>query len=484
MIDELIAERLKKLVRLKEAGINPYPAKTRRSYTIGDALKKFSSLARSKKKIYLVGRIMALRDQGGVIFLDLRDETGKIQAVLKKNNLKNFQLFRETLDRGDFISVLGVLFVTKRGEKSIETKDINVLTKSLRPIPVEWYGLEETEIRLRRRYLDLLLNPETKEMFRRKTVFWSAVRTFLKKEGFMEVELPVLEPIPGGAEAEPFKTHMNALDTDFYLRISLELPLKKLMVGGYEKVFEIGRIFRNEGIDREHLQDYTQMEFYWAYHDYNDLMSLTEKMFKYVIKETTGGLVTSFGGKKIDWSKKWPKVDYVEAFKKINGLDPVRASREELWKLAVRILDKLPEENASKGRLIDLIYKKTVRPTLIQPCFLINHPKLVSPLAKSRPEDPETTERVQIMACGTELSNGFSELNDPIDQRERFEEQAKLRAAGDKEAMMMDEEFLIALEYGMPPTAGFGMSERVFAILMDKPVRETVFFPLMRPREE
>jgi lysyl-tRNA synthetase class 2 len=275
---------------------------------------------------------------------------------------------------------------------------------------------------------------------------------------------------------------MNALDTDFYLRISLELPLKKLVVGGYESVFEIGRIFRNEGIDREHLQDYTQMEFYWAYHDYNDLMVLTEKMLKYVVKETTGGLVTSFGGRKIDWSKKWPKVDYVEAFKKENGVDPLRASREELWKLAVHLLAE-PEKDASRGRLIDLIYKKSVRPTLIQPCFLVHHPKLVSPLAKSRPENPETTERVQIMACGTELSNGFSELNDPVDQRERFEEQAKRRAEGDKEAMMLDEEFLTALEYGMPPTAGFGMSERVFAILMDKPVRETVFFPLMKPKK-
>lgn len=475
-------ERLKKLSRLKEVGINPYPAKVRRSHKIGEAIRKFSSLSKGKKDVSLAGRIMSVRDQGGIIFLDLRDESAQIQVVLKKDNLKNFELFRETLDRGDFISASGVLFTTKHGEKSIQAKEVVILTKSLRPIPSSWYGLEEIETRLRERYLDLILNPETKEMFRKKTVFWNAVRTFLKKEGFMEVELPVLETIPGGAEAEPFKTHMNALDTDFYLRISLELPLKKLVVGGYESVFEIGRVFRNEGIDREHLQDYTQMEFYWAYHDYNDLMVLTEKMFKYVIKETTGGLITSFGGKKIDWSKKWPKIDYVEAFKKENGVDPLRASQEELYRLAVH-LEAAPEKNASRGRLIDLIYKKSVRPSLIQPCFLVHHPKLVSPLAKSRAEDPETTERVQIMACGTELSNGFSELNDPLDQRERFEEQARRRAAGDKEAMMLDEEFLTALEYGMPPTAGFGMSERVFAVLMDKPVRETVFFPLMKPRK-
>jgi lysyl-tRNA synthetase class 2 len=481
MLDEIIAERLKKLSRLKEAGIDPYPARAKRSHRIADAMAKFSSLSKSRKSVSLAGRIMGLRDQGGVVFLDLRDESGQVQAVLKKDDLKDFELLRQTLDRGDFISVSGPLFTTKRGEKSIAAKSAAVLVKALRPIPSEWYGLEETETRLRRRYLDLMLNPEVKEMFRKKTIFWNAVRTFLKKEGFMEVELPVLEAIPGGAEAEPFKTHLNALDADFYLRISLELPLKKLLVGGYESVFEIGRVFRNEGIDREHLQDYTQMEFYWAYHDYNDLMNLTERMFKRVIKETTGGLVTSFGGRKIDWGKKWPKIDYLEAFKKENGLDPLRASREELYKLAVH-LEAQPEKDASRGRLIDLIYKKSVRPTLIQPCFLVHHPKLVSPLAKSRPDDPEVTERVQIAACGTELSNGFSELNDPLDQRERFEEQARRRAAGDKEAMITDEEFLTALEYGMPPTAGFGMSERVFAVLMDKPVRETVFFPLMRPR--
>jgi lysyl-tRNA synthetase class 2 len=481
MLDELIAERLKKLARLKEAGINPYPASVKRSHKIGEALKKFSSLSKSRRRVSLAGRIMGLRDQGGVVFLDLRDESAQIQVVLKRDHLKDFELFKETLDRGDFISASGALFVTKRGEKSLEAKEVTVLVKSLRPIPSEWYGLEETEIRLRRRYLDLLLNPEVKEMFRKKAVFWNAVRTFLKREGFMEVELPVLEAIPGGAEAEPFQTHMNALDADFYLRISLELPLKKLLVGGYENVFEIGRVFRNEGIDREHLQDYTQMEFYWAYHDYNDLMVFTEKMLKYVIRETVGGLTTTFGGKRIDWGKPWPKIDYREAFHKENGLDPLRASREELYKLAVH-LEAMPEKNASRGRLIDLIYKKSVRPTLIQPCFLIHHPKVVSPLAKSCPDNPEITERMQILACGTELGNGWSELNDPLDQRERFEEQAKRRREGDKEAMMLDEEFLTALEYGMPPTAGFGMSERFFAVLMDKPVRETVFFPLMRPK--
>jgi lysyl-tRNA synthetase class 2 len=297
------------------------------------------------------------------------------------------------------------------------------------------------------------------------------------------VETPVLENLPGGAEAEPFKTHHNALDEEFYLRISLELPLKRLLVGGYDKVFEIGRIFRNEGIDREHLQDYTQLEFYWAYSDYHDVMRLTEKVYKEVIEKTCGGLVTEFGGKKIDWSKKWPSVDYVEAFKKANdGLDPISASHTELA-AKTRELKLEVDKNAGKGRLIDLIFKKTVRPTLIEPCFLINPPVEIEPLAKRHPENPAVVERFQIVACGTELGKGFSELNDPDDQRARFEEQMKLRAAGDAEAQYLDEDFLEALQYGMPPAGGFGVSERLFAILMDMPIRETVFFPLMRAKK-
>jgi lysyl-tRNA synthetase class 2 len=265
------------------------------------------------------------------------------------------------------------------------------------------------------------------------------------------------------------------------MRISLELPLKKLLVGGFENVFEIGRIFRNEGIDREHLQDYTQLEFYWAYHDYHDLMKLIEKTYKKVIKATCGGLTTRWNGQTIDWSKKWKKVDYVKAFKKANGMDPTKATREKLVAKA-KELGVAVDENTGKGRLIDLIYKKTVRPMLVEPCFLINPPVEIEPLAKRHAGNPAVVERVQVMACGTELGKGFSELNDPDDQRARFEDQMKLREAGDAEAQYLDEEFLEALEQGMPPAAGFGVSERLFAILMDKPIRETVFFPLMRPK--
>ena len=480
MLEDIIKERLKKLSRLKEAGINPYPASVKRTVSIGEAKGRFRALEKSKKKIFVVGRLLSWRDQGGVIFADIADESGKIQLVLKNNTLNNFSIFRKTLDRGDFLSAGGTLFKTQKGQESLDVKDLSLIVKSVRPLPGDWYGLEETEIRFRKRYLDIIMNAETKELFKKKSVFWQSFRDFLLKEGFLETETQVFETLPGGAEAEPFKTHHNALDTDFYLRISLELPLKKLLVAGYEKVFEIGRIFRNEGIDREHLQDYTQMEFYWAYHDYNDLMKLVEKMYKDVIKKTTGGLKTTFQGQKINWGKKWEKVEYVKVFEKFNKLNPVSASRDELFKKAVS-LGLQPEKNFGKGRLIDLIYKKTVRPTLIQPCFLVNPPVEVEPLAKRSEKNSALVERIQVVACGTELGKGFSELNDPLDQRARFEEQMKLRDAGDKEAQFLDEDFLEALEYGMPPAAGFGLSERLFAIIMDKPVRETVIFPLMRP---
>lgn len=483
MIEDLREERLKKLARVKAAGLLAYPADSKRTHTLGEAREAFGKLSKAKKKIYIAGRIWSIRDQGNIIFMDLSDESGRMQGVLMKKNVKDFPLWKTSLDRGDFIQIAGILFKTKKGEQSLEIKDVKLLGKSLLPIPTEWYGVEDDELRLRRRYLEILTNKEVSDMFRKKAQFWRTFRDHLLSEGFLEVETPVLEAVPGGAEAEPFKTHLNALDIDLYLRISLELPLKKLIVAGYEKVFEIGRIFRNEGIDREHLQDYTQLEFYWAFHEYNDLMKLVEKMYKAVIKKTLGGYVSVYDGKKINWGKKWKKVDYVEAFKKAVKLDPLSASEGELRAKAIEL--KLnPERHMGKGRLIDLIFKKTVRPTLIDPCFLIDPPVEIEPLAKRHRKDPRRVERFQVLAAGTELGKGFSELNDPIDQRERFEEQMKLREAGDVEAQMLDEEFITALEYGLPPTAGFGISERLFSILMDKPVRETVFFPLMRPKNK
>jgi lysyl-tRNA synthetase class 2 len=481
MLEDIIKERRRKLDLLSASGVSAYPARVERTYAIADALKRFSALAKSKKKISIAGRAMSIRDQGNLLFVDCADESGGMQCVLKKNNIPNFKLLKSVLDRGDFISVTGPMLKTQKGERSIEARSVTMLAKSLRPLPTEWYGLEDVESRLRERYVDLILHPEIRAMFRKKSLFWSSFRQFLIAEGFIEVEGGVLEPIPGGAEAEPFVTHHHALDTDFYLRISLELPLKKLIVGGYEKVFEIGRVFRNEGVDREHLQDYTTLEFYWAWHDYNDLMGMTEKMFKEVIKKTTGTLITTNQGRKIYWGKKWQKVDYVEAFKKANHIDPTTATAKDLYVRAHECGIK-PEKNLGIGRLVDLIYKKTIRPHLIQPCFLINPPVFIEPLAKRSPKNPRVVERMQIIAAGTELGKGFSELNDPLDQRVRFGEQMKLREAGDKEAQQLDEDFLMALEYGMPPMAGFGVSERLFSVLMDKPIRETVFFPLMKPK--
>ena len=481
MLEDIIKEREKKLRALESAKIDSYPAKAERTHMAAEARGDFEKLEKKGGEVSLAARVTAIRDQGDIIFLDLTDESGKFQVVSKKDTTENFALWKSAVDIGDFISATGTLFKTKKGEESVAATKFAMLSKSLRPLPSEWYGVEDIETRLRKRYLDLALNKETQDIFRKKAVFWETFREHLKKEGFLEVETPVLEAIPGGAEAEPFKTHHNALDVDFYLRISLEIPLKKLLIGGFEKVFEIGRIFRNEGIDKEHLQDYTQLEFYWAYRDYNDLMKFVEEMYKSVIKKTTGGLTTTYGEQKIDWGKKWKRVDYVEAFMEANKLDPAKATRDELLKKA-KELKLEPEKTLSKGKLIDLIFKKTVRAKLIEPCFLVNPPVEIEPLAKRSPENANVVERLQVVACGTELGKGFSELNDPLDQRRRFEEQEKARAAGDKEAQRLDEDFLEALEYGMPPAAGFGVSERFFAVLMDKPVRETVIFPLMRPR--
>lgn len=473
-IDQLKQVRLEKIGQLRKLGIDPYPAKFERKQTC--------LLAREllEKKVVVAGRIRAIRGHGASSFADLFDQSGKIQLFFSKDVLgeKNYEILK-LLDLGDFIGVEGDVFQTQAGEITIKVEKLTVLTKAILPLPEKWHGLVDTETRLRKRYLDLIMNPEIRKMFVKKTKFWQAVRNYLTKEDFLEVETPVLESTPGGADARPFITHHNALDIDLYLRISLELHLKRLLVGGYEKVFEIGRVFRNEGIDAEHLQDYTMLEFYWVYADYNDLIKMLEDFYKYLVKETTGGLKTTYHGSEIDWSGKWPKLDYSELFEKLTGLNPVKASEEELRKKAVELKLK-PEKFAGKGRLMDLIYKSAVRPTLVQPCFLINSPVEISPLAKRHPENPKLTQRLHIVAGGSELCNAFSELNDPVDQEQRFKDQQKLREAGDEEAQMYDEDFVEALGYGMPPTAGFGMSERVFAFLMDKPVRECVFFPTMR----
>lgn len=479
MIDELIAERRRKLAKIREGG-DPYPASVPRTATLAEARAAVSD-GSSPGPFSVAGRVMSWRDQGKIAFADLDDGTGKLQIVLDTKELGADGLARAaaTVDVGDFISVTGRPLVTKRGEPSIAASSVLIAAKSVRPVPATWYGLADAELRLRKRYLDLIADPSVRDLFQRKSAFWKSMRDELASAGFLDVETSVLEQVPGGADAEPFVTHHNALDQDFFLRISLELPLKKLLVGGFEKVFEIGRVFRNEGIDRDHLQDYTQMECYAAYWDHRRMMAFVAELYRAVAAATWGGTVTRWGDADLEWGGSWREVDYVDAFVAATGVNPLSADRTELLSLASKL--KLPADaTLGTGRLIDLVYKKTVRPTLVEPCFLVGHPLAISPLAKADPDRPGRALRFQVLAAGTEVGNGWSELNDPDEQRKRFEEQMKLRAAGDREAQRLDEDFIEALEYGMPPAAGFGLSERLFSIMADKPIRETVFFPPMR----
>ncbi len=485
MREDILATKHEKLSRLKEAFGDVYPEKTNRSMDNATALSRFEELSSSKESVTLVGRVRSLRSMGKIAFVHIEDGSAKIQLFLSEKGLgqEQMKLFVEAVELGDFVEATGALFLTKQNEKTLEVASWRILSKSLLPIPTEFYGLKDEEALLRRRYLDLLANPETKELFVKKNIFWQTIRRTLAEKGFLEVQTPVLEHIPGGAEAEPFVTHHNALDQDFYLRISLELALKRLLVGGYERVFEIGRVFRNEGIDREHLQEFDHMEFYAAYMDMEQGMALVEEMYKSIVREVVGdAMQTVHDGETIDWSRPFPRVDYFTEFKKETDIDlSGEVSVEELKKKADELGIKY-ETSYGKGRMIDIIYKKTVRQKLIQPCFLVGHPLEVSPLAKTDPQNPRRTLRFQPVAGKSELGNGFAELNDPSDQRARFEEQMKLRAAGDKEGMMLDEDFLQALEYGMPPACGFGMSERFFAILLGRSVRETVIFPPMKEK--
>ncbi len=490
MREDILQTKHEKLAKLREQFGSAYPEKAKRSHTVAKALADFDLLNGADKKISLVGRVRSLRVMGKIAFAHIEDGTGKMQGFFSEELLapvdtpvdkSSFALFKETIEIGDFISITGTVFLTKQSEKSVRVEEWNILSKSLLPLPAEFYGLKDEEKLLRQRYLDLVMNAETRDLFRKKNIFWQTMRQFLAGKDFLEVQTPVLEHIPGGAEAEPFVTHHNALDQNFYLRISLELPLKRLLVGGYERVFEIGRVFRNEGIDREHLQEFDHMEFYSAYTDFETGCAVVEDLYRSIVRSVVGdSLKTTFEGEEIDWSKPFPRIDYFTEFKNETGIDLSDEVTVEMLRAKADELGIAFEPTSGKGRLIDTIYKKTVRQKLIQPCILIGHPVEVSPLAKLDPINPRRTLRMQPIAGKSELGNGFAELNDPIDQRERFEAQMKLREAGDNEAQMIDEDFLEALEYGMPPAFGFGMSERFFAILMDRSIRETVIFPPMK----
>jgi lysyl-tRNA synthetase class 2 len=482
-LEDIIESRKKKLEEIKKAGVEPYPSTTNRTHTNKQALEGFYNL--QNEELTLVGRIRSFRDMGKLMFVYIEDGTAKIQVLIKSDDLgaDNFKFALKNLDNGDFIEITGKLFKTKTEEKTLQATGYKLLAKSLLPLPSEHFGISDEETLLRKRYLDLLLHPEARELFVKKATFWNSMRAFLQERGFLHMDMPILESTTGGAEARPFITHHNALDRDFFLRISLELPLKKMLVGGYEKVFEIGRIFRNEGISTEHLQDYTQMEFYWAYASFDQMMDLVREMYQKVIQDTFGTLKIESRGQTLDWSGKWEKVSYIEIFKKHTGIDLMKASDDELGKYCDEHHLKY-EDFAGRGRLIDLIFKG-VREKIPgdKPVFLVDQPIELEPLAKRDPKNPKIVQRMQIIAYGTELGKGFGELNDPVDQRSRFEEQAKLRAAGDDEAQMLDEGYVEAMEYGMPPCAGFGLSERLFAILANKSIREIVVFPPMHDKK-
>ncbi|MBI2671356.1 lysine--tRNA ligase [Candidatus Woesearchaeota archaeon] len=479
----LLKERLEKLKKIIALGINPYPSKFDKKDEIKNIVSEFSKLKKeekSKKNVKTAGRIMSLREMGKASFFDIQDEKSKIQCFIKEDeSKKNYELYH-LLDIGDIIGIGGTPFRTKRGELSILVKEINILSKSLRPLPDKWHGIKDVEEKFRKRYLDLIMNPEIKEMFVKKSKFWQTIRNFMLEKGFLEIETPVLENTTGGAAAAPFKTHHNSLGIDVFLRISAgELWQKRLLVGGFEKIFEIGRIFRNEGIDTEHWQDYTQMEFYWAFSDYKDGMNIVQELYKKIAKEVLGTLKFKSHGFDIDLGKRWELYDYEDLIKKKTGINIYKADKKEIQ----RKLDQLNMEydkKSDKWRLVDNLWKYC-RKSLEGPGFLLNQPTEVSPLAKRSEKDKRKVEQFQVIIAGTEIGNGYSELNDPSDQEKRFSEQKKLKESGDIEAHEFDESFVEALRYGMPPACGFGVSERFFAYLMDKPARECTLFPLMKP---
>lgn len=464
MLDNLIEDRLKKLSRYRELFGEPYPSRIRRTLKIAEIIHDFSDLEKSKKNFFLVGRIFSIRGQGGIYFLDIKDESGNIQLVLKESDVKDFKDKSGLFDTGDFVEAEGILGETKKGEKSLFVSSIRLAAKCLRPWPSTWYGLQDVEERERRRYLDLIFHEEAKEkiVFRSKMI--SELRTLLIEDGFLEVETPVLQPIPGGALARPFETHFNALDIDVYLRIAPELYLKRLLVGGFEKIFEVAKDFRNEGIDRDHYPEFTMLELYQAYQDYGGMMESVEKWLKALAKRLELEKF-SFRDKELNsFFGEWPRIDYAELIKKHSGRDLKSLKIEE----------------------VDEVFKKKVRPNIVEPIFVVNYPKSISPLAKSSDENSEITERFQLVIAGTELVNGFSELNDPIDQRERMEAQERFRAAGDEEASRLDNDFLESLEYAMPPAAGIGIGiDRLAALFTDShSIKEVIAFTNLRPKKD
>ena len=487
--EQIIEERIKKIDELRCDGVDPYSHRfslhEKRSWSI-DIKEKYAKLKEEElgSEEIVAGRVMTKRSFGKLSFVKLQDVKGFIQLVFQdKETPKDVLEVLKKIDAGDIIGVKGKALKTRTGEVSVLVKKLEVLTKSILPLPEKFHGIKDEEEKLRKRYLDIIMNEEVKEIFIKKQKFWATIRNFLIDHGFLEVETPILEAAAGGAAATPFATHHNALDMDVYLRISMgELWQKKLLVAGYEKTFEIGRQFRNEGMDAEHLQDYSQMEFYWAYADFSDGMKLVEELYKKIAKNVLGSLKFERGEHKIDFGKDWVRYDFEDLIKKKTGVKIYEATKEEIMK-KLKELNMEFDPKVDKWRMIDLLWKYC-RKQISGPGFLVGQPVELTPLAKRSEKDPRKVEQFQVILAGSEVGNGYSELNDPIDQEERFKRQRELGESGDSEAMEHDESFVEALKYGMPPACGFGFSERLFSFLMNRPIRECVIFPLMKPEGE
>ncbi|MBD3850148.1 MAG: lysine--tRNA ligase [Acidobacteria bacterium] len=484
-VEQLIANRRAKLDALREMGQDPYPRRFRVERSVSEARSLYEGLSAEELEkdppvVRLGGRLRAVRGHGKVSFADLSDGLGQIQLYVKKNDLdeSSWLVFKQ-LDLGDFLGVEGPVFRTRAGELSVAVKELTVLSKALRPLPEKYHGLADREARARQRYLDLLSNPESREVFEIRSKAISSIRRRLEAAGFIEVETPMMQPIPGGATARPFVTHHNTLDLDLYLRIAPELFLKRLIVGGFERVFELNRNFRNEGISTRHNPEFTMLEFYWAYADYELLMDFTEELISGVVEEVTGGLEVEWGGHTIDFSRPWRRLKMRDAILEYSDLTPDDLVGRERMEKAARDLDVQRIDERSDGNLLAELYEMTAEPLMINPTFIMDFPRQISPFAKSCPDDPETVERFELFIGGMELANAFTELNDPDEQRRRLEFQAA------EQGGMVDEDFVLAMEHGLPPTGGEGIGiDRLIMLLTNQSsIRDAILFPQLRPRE-